>query len=49
MHFTKISGFLNTSGATVGAGVGHGDKGRKGVVLERKGLHGPMLENKRHD
>lgn len=43
MHFTKISGFSKISGATLGAGIGHGDEGRKGTVVERRGLHGPMI------
>lgn len=33
---------LNTSGVTVGAGIGHGDHGRKDVVVERRVLHGPF-------
>lgn len=43
MHFTKISGFSNISGARVGAGFGHGDEGRKGIVVEKGDLHGPMI------
>ena len=34
---------LKTSGATDGAGIEHGDEGTKGVVVERRALHEPMV------